>query len=1066
MFTRRMAALLLLLACALPGQVRVWQATITLPTYEEGLPDDNPPFLFFRPLESEIYPYTNRNKLTLDQSRKTWRTLEIENEYLKCTILPDLGGRIYSCFDKIGKHDLFYANPAIKKFPAELRTAWVAAGTEFNFPLGHSWVTVSPVDFATTRNPDGSASIWVAATDRVYRMRWEVEITLRPGIDVVEQHITLSNPTPVRHRYYWWNNAEIPAFEDTRFYLPCRVTSTHSQADLDSWPVTGAGVDMSRLANHQGDGEARFAIGCQEPFMGVYSAQDGSGTAHFADPTVLPGKKIWSWGSPKSRADHAKMLTDNGSQYVELQAGLFPDQETFGFLEPEQALHFSEYWMPLRGMGGLTRLTRDAAVNLERTGQDLNISLNAFRPIAKARLRVLAGEKAALEETFDLDPAQTYHRAIQNANPALKYKVELRDSAGAILLAHTEGSYSAITLAEAKRLPGRQLIKTPQTENEFLEKGKEDEELRNAQAAMETYQQGLVKFPASLALQRAAGRTALQLNRFEETVDRLLKLPPDAETSHYLGVAYLNLGEDQRARVALSTWREGSLFALASRLKLAELMARWGDLRNALVEVRKLIDLQRGPPGSGALEVSLLRRLGQKEEAAKTLAGWLSQDPADPILRFEAVKLGQSDDALWQHLAADPQRVLDVAAFYMRTGLYQDAVEVLQRQYPQVDGLQREPGDTLPQDYPLVAYYRGFCRMKLGLGPREDFEQASKMSTLYVFPNRPESFLVLQTALRENPADATAHFLLGSLYLAGGLPDTAAKEWKAAYDLHGNFPGLHANLGRLLEQKKDHETALKVFQEGNQVDPRNQEIQNGLQRAINDKQTALAANAPKAGFFVEHAPPPATRPEQMAELALHMIESDRIDDAAGAFSPDRFEKEKQSDVVREAFIETRLQTILDKAKKKQCVPALSLIEGIGDEEGGLPFTMYSFGAILKSARIQYYLGVAEDRCGEEKAARKRWSKASKFAESSRPGELAWAQIAAAKLDSSGAQARFEKALEQVLHLNSAEGSYARGLLLAALGKHKEADDSFHAALKLAGSDILLNYSCQMALLGR
>ena len=170
-----------------------------------------------------MYPYTIRNKLTLDKSRKTWRTLEIENEYLKCTVLPDLGGRIYSCIDKIGKHDLFYANPVLKKYPAGLRTAWIAAGTEFNFPVGHSWMTVSPVDFATARNADGSASIFVAATDRVYRMRWEVEITLRPGVDVVEQHITLSNPSPVRHRYYWWNNAEIPAFDDTRFYLPATL---------------------------------------------------------------------------------------------------------------------------------------------------------------------------------------------------------------------------------------------------------------------------------------------------------------------------------------------------------------------------------------------------------------------------------------------------------------------------------------------------------------------------------------------------------------------------------------------------------------------------------------------------------------------------------------------------------------------------------------------------------------------------------------------------------------------------------------------------------------------------
>ena len=79
---------------------------------------------------------------------------------------------------------------------------------------------------------------------------------------------------------------------------------------------------------------------------------------------------------------------------------------------------------------------------------------------------------------------------------------------------------------------------------------------------------------------------------------------------------------------------------------------------------------------------------------------WLALDPSDPLLRFEAVRLGKPGDDLWPYLAADPQRVLDVAAFYIRTGMYQDALEVLGHIYPEVDALQREPGDALPQNHP------------------------------------------------------------------------------------------------------------------------------------------------------------------------------------------------------------------------------------------------------------------------------------------------------------------------------------------------------------------------------
>ena len=51
-------AVLGLLATALAqGQVRVWQGTLTLPTYEEGTPDPNPPFDQFTTNRFN-YPYT------------------------------------------------------------------------------------------------------------------------------------------------------------------------------------------------------------------------------------------------------------------------------------------------------------------------------------------------------------------------------------------------------------------------------------------------------------------------------------------------------------------------------------------------------------------------------------------------------------------------------------------------------------------------------------------------------------------------------------------------------------------------------------------------------------------------------------------------------------------------------------------------------------------------------------------------------------------------------------------------------------------------------------------------
>jgi hypothetical protein len=153
--------------------VRVWEDTVSLPTYEEGPPDPNPPFDYFAPRRIN-YPYTIRNNLTDRRVSKPWRALMLENEYLKCVVLPDLGGHLYSCTDKLNGAEMFYANPSIKLTQIGYRGAWAALGIEFNFPVSHNWMTTSPVDYAITTEPDGSGSVWVGNIDRVHGMQWTV----------------------------------------------------------------------------------------------------------------------------------------------------------------------------------------------------------------------------------------------------------------------------------------------------------------------------------------------------------------------------------------------------------------------------------------------------------------------------------------------------------------------------------------------------------------------------------------------------------------------------------------------------------------------------------------------------------------------------------------------------------------------------------------------------------------------------------------------------------------------------------------------------------------------------
>ncbi|HEY1214876.1 MAG TPA: DUF5107 domain-containing protein, partial [Bryobacteraceae bacterium] len=136
------------------AQVKVWEGTMTLPSSEEGAPDENPPFDLFA-TRSFNYPYTLRQNIKNERPPKTWRAIYLENEYLKCSILPDLGGHVYTCVDKVSGQSMFYANPSIKEQLVSYRGAWAAFGVEFNFPVSHNWVSVSPVNFSYSTHGDG-----------------------------------------------------------------------------------------------------------------------------------------------------------------------------------------------------------------------------------------------------------------------------------------------------------------------------------------------------------------------------------------------------------------------------------------------------------------------------------------------------------------------------------------------------------------------------------------------------------------------------------------------------------------------------------------------------------------------------------------------------------------------------------------------------------------------------------------------------------------------------------------------------------------------------------------------
>ena len=1045
----------LLLAAAMPAipQVKVWEGTLTLPTYQEGLPDPNPPFDIFATSRFN-YPYTVRDKLTDRRIDQHWRALYLENEYLKCSVLPDIGGHLYSCTDKVNGKEMFYANPSIKKALIGYRGAWAAFGIEFNFPVSHNWASMSPVDFATVKHPDGSASVWVANIDRPYGMQWRVELILRPGSTVLEQNVRLYNRADVRRRFYWWNNAGVEVKDDSRVIYPMRFTAAHGFADVDTWPVDRTGQDISIIKNQTHGNVSRFVHASREPYMGVWHPATNSGVVHFAYWQELPGKKIWSWGADRGGREWRKVLSDNNSAYVEVQGGLFRNQETYAFLPPQETLQFREYWMPVRDIGGFSRANLDALVNVERGAPaggrvTVNVGMNVTHAV-EGTVRIKDKDRVVAEERVNLTPRDTWRKTLADLPAGSRYTVELRNAAGRVLMAHTENQYDWDPASEVKTGP-QQAKRYPapekRSEGEFAEVGADDELNGRLIVAYENYRRGLERFPESFELSKAAGRLAVTLNRFAEAVEPLKKaqrlVTNDPEIHYYLGCAYNALGEARKAR---GEWERALTFRSlrpASALQLARLDAREGDRGAALREIREVVGEFPDMVRAGGMEVALLRQAKQVEAAHTRLAYWLDKDPTSPMLRVERVALGASDEALWRHLAADPERVLEIATDYMELGFWADAAALLGRKYPAVDAATTEPGAVLPQDHPMVAYYRAWCREKMGQAAQPDYAAAGKLSTRYIFPYRAGAFTVLKRALEVSPQDATAHYFLGDLYEAGGMIDPALAEWQAARAINPKIPVLHRNLAvTLMLVKNSPEQALEVYREGLAADPTNLEVYTGINQAM----SLLGRPAAERAAALERYPDKANMPANLVyALALALAEDGRAAEAEKLFAGRFFPREEGGLDARQVQFEVALRKALTERK------------GAGALAND-PFA--------QSARAQYYLGEAESLAGNQEAARGHWQQALKTGRG--PWEQVFAYKAAEKLGEGAAwREKLAGALDRMRpetdeSRNPGMQAYARGLMLQALGRESEADAAFRRALT-APDRLLSHYYTRMAM---
>jgi tetratricopeptide (TPR) repeat protein len=350
-----------------------------------------------------------------------------------------------------------------------------------------------------------------------------------------------------------------------------------------------------------------------------------------------------------------------------------------------------------------------------------------------------------------------------------------------------------------------------------------------------------------------------------------------------------------------------------------------------------------------------------------------------------------------------------------------------------------------PADDPLVSYYRGYLRQRLGQSSDADFRRASELPLAYVFPHRASSYAVLRGALKANPADGHALFLLGSLHFADGLVDAAIADWTKAEELAPDTPTLHRNLGRALLEAGHADTAIDVLTKGTRFDARNVDLYLALDAAL----SARGAAAGERVAALERYPSQEDLPPVLA-LRLALARAERGEDADQLFRGRYFPAEEGGTTPERFLVAARSAGARASADAQRCDPALTMVDGVSRADPAMPFTAEALEAAASDPWMQLQLARVEAACGRADAARRRWTILAQDRPDASPAATAIAYDAASSLGTTGkpSPARLEAALSAITAVvESGESSepgtalYVQARLRAALGHVDEARES-------------------------
>ncbi len=728
----------------------------TIKTYPFGAPD--PVAILARSglggRHARIYPYSFIDRFSSKAVDQTWTAVHLENPYIKVSVLPQVGGKVWAAVEKSTGREFVYTNQVLRFREIALRGPWTSGGIEFNFGVvGHAPTCATPVDYCLREGPDGSVTCIVGTMDLASRTRWSVAVTLAPDKAYFETRAFWYNPTAVNQSYYVWMNGAVEVSEDLQNLLPGQQHIGHNfSVPLRPWPRDTGGRDLSWYRNNRfGSHKSYFTVGQYKNVYGGYRHDAEFGFGHWARYDDVPGQKLWLWALSRQGGIWEDLLTDTDGQYVEPQAGRLFNQNDHAFFAPHSGDNWREIWFPYKEIGPMVAATPQGVLGLQRADASVSLGVCALQHINE-ELVVRMGGREVLRQGLTLAPMQTFKHQLDDPSASQVIEVDIANTLHYSSDERTSNLQRPLVFHE---------IDEDSTEGLFQAAQRADKS-RDYAIALRKYHACLERDPVHV--RALCGLAELYYRRAQN--DRALSYATqalehrmyDARANYLYGIICRRLGRLLDAKETLG-WAARSM-ALRSNAygQMAEICLLEDNLPLAQEYAQRALDYNRYNVNAHQVLVVTYRRLQENDQAGRVLQQLYAIDPLNHFIRYEAYLLESSPENL-NHFHAlirselPHETYLELALTYIRMGEQELVIQLLEHIV----------------DSPIACYWLAFLhRDSHPERSKRYLDRAREQSSEQVFPFREETVPVLQWAIEQQPQAWQTRYYLGLICWSKG----------------------------------------------------------------------------------------------------------------------------------------------------------------------------------------------------------------------------------------------------------------------------------------------------------